>query len=297
MTTLPLNSFNFPEVNKITRVVNAVLALLIGYVLAQLVLDVLPRPNTGAAPLPNLPAAQKSSASTQSIAEQIANAHLFGRASAKPVKVVEQPVQQDAPETRLNLTLHGVLAYDPPENALAIISSGGASGNIFAIGDSIVGNTTLRAVHADRVIIRRSGKDETLRLPEKVAQLNIVNTAAQPAQTSNQNVGAVGALPGSAKELREQLIKQPSMMADLVAMRPYKRNGALIGFRIQPKRDPALLQSFGIQAGDVITSVNGIPLNSNRAGITALGQLRTATNVDLIVLRGGVETPVSVSLQ
>jgi len=293
MTPLTAMSINLPAISKISAPVNAILALVIGYVLAQLTLDSLPRaaPTSRAAGV--AVGAQKTGLTPQEMARDIAGAHLFGRASSGPV-VKPEPTQQNAPDTKLNLTLHGVLAYDPLKSSLAIISSGGNREVVYAIGEKIVGNTTLQAVHPDRVIIRRSGKDETLRLPENIASLGVVRTAGNQSGQSGRNLQG---LPRQAKELRDRLVREPSMMADLVTMRPYKRNGQLVGFRIQPKRDPELLASFGVQPGDVITSVNGIALTSNRQGITALGNLRKATSVDLIILRGGAEIPVSISLE
>ncbi|MEM7206318.1 MAG: type II secretion system protein GspC [Pseudomonadota bacterium] len=296
MNTLASIPDNVSSLTRLSTPINVVLALLIGYALASIVLGLLDRPTSSTAPVTQNTSGNARAASPQQVASQIANAHLFGRATAKPV-VKEEPVQQDAPETKLNLTLHGVLAYDPPENALAIISSGGQRETIYAIGDKIVGNTTLRAVHADRVIIRRSGKDETLRLPEKVAALGNVQTSSTTTSAASSSASAGTDLPTDPKELRDRLVKEPSMMADLVTMRPYKRDGQLIGFRIQPRKNPELLRSFGIEAGDVITSVNGTPLTSNREGITALSKLRKATSVDLLVLRAGAEIPISVSLE
>ncbi len=286
-------SINLPAISKISTPVNAILALVIGYVLAQLTLDSLPRAERFTRVAGGVVGVQKAGLTPQEIARNIAGDHLFGRAGSGPV-VKPEPTQPNAPDTKLNLTLHGVLAYDPLKSSLAIISSGGNREVVYALGEKIVGNTILQAVHPDRVIIRRSGKDETLRLPENVASLGVVKTVGNQSNQSSRNLEG---LPRQAKALRDRLVKEPSIMADLVTMRPYKRNGKLVGFRIQPKKDPELLASFGIQPGDVITSVNGIALTSNRQGITALGSLRKAKSVDLIVLRGGAEIPVSISLE
>ena len=290
---------NLPDISKATSLINAALALSIGYVLAVAALDLLPRPQqTAQISTPASASGQRSDGSAQAIAQQVAAAHLFGTAKIVAVKKVVEKVQEDAPDTRLNLTLHGVLAYDPAESALAMISSGGGLETVYAIGEQIIGNTTLRAVYPDRVIISRSGKDETLRLPEQVAPLGQVETA-EVNQNVIQETTQVnsGELPSSASELRQRILQQPTLMADLVALRPYNRNGQQVGYRIQPKRDPQLMAGFGLQPGDVITAINGISLDNNRNSLTALGQLRTASSADLIILRGGVETPLSISLQ
>jgi general secretion pathway protein C len=284
---------NLSTTSRISTPINALLAVLIGYVLAQLTLELLPREESVNHGVGGVSSTQKAGLTSSELAREIASAHLFGLTTAGPVLKVE-PTTQVAPDTQLNLTLHGVLAYNPLGSSLAIISSGGNREVVYAIGEKIVGNTTLQAVHADRVIIRRSGKDETLRLPKNFPVLAVASAGTK---LLSQSSGKLGKLPGSAKDLRNRLVKDPSLIADLVTMRPYKRNGKLIGFRILPKKDPALLASFGVQPGDVVTSVNGITLDSDRQGIAALRRLRSASNVDLIVLRGGAEIPLSISLE
>ncbi len=290
--TMPIT---LPIISKLSTPINILMALLIGYVLAQLTLDLLPRPPQNTLGERTTPNQQIARVSLQGVAEKISNAHLFGRVGSAPV-VKAAPVQQTVPDTKLNLTLNGVLAYNPAQKAMAVISSNGRQEEVYAIGDKIVGNTTLQAVYPDRVIIRRSGKDETLRLPDKSAALGVINTQV-PETNINQSGSDLDNLPRSAKALRERLLKEPTMLTDLISLRKYKRNGEQLGFRIQPKRSPELLNSFGIQPGDVITSVNGIALNNDRQGFIALGRLRQAKSVDLIVLRGGAEIPISVSLE
>src|SRR5690606_29240499 len=72
----------------------------------------------------------------------------------------------DAPETRLNRKLRGVLASSDPALSRAVISSGNEE-KVYAIGVTVPGGATLEAVLADRVILRRSGRLETLRLPRE----------------------------------------------------------------------------------------------------------------------------------
>ena len=71
---------------------------------------------------------------------------------------------EDAPQTRLNLTLTGVVASSNRENAAAIIEHQ-SSQETYGIGDLITGTrATLEQVHNDRVLIKQSGRLETLML-------------------------------------------------------------------------------------------------------------------------------------
>ncbi len=90
---------------------------------------------------------------------QIIAAHLFG------VAPKQQPVVQQAPETRLRLTLLGVMASNRDDNARAVIASDAASDRSYSIGDRINGtDAKLYAIETDRVIIERGKRLEKLSL-------------------------------------------------------------------------------------------------------------------------------------
>jgi len=109
--------------------------------------------------LPPLPATVSPTGTPANPASTLATRQLFGSANASGIEPVT-----DAPETRLDLKLVGVFASED-SSALAIIVSGRQPEAIYGIGDTLPGNATLRAVHADRVILERGGVLETLRLP------------------------------------------------------------------------------------------------------------------------------------
>ncbi len=90
---------------------------------------------------------------------QIIAAHLFGIAPKA------QPVVQQAPETRLRLTLLGVMASNRDDKARAVIASEAASDRSYSIGDRINGtDAKLYAIETNRVIIERGKRLEKLSL-------------------------------------------------------------------------------------------------------------------------------------
>ena len=102
----------------------------------------------------------------------------------------KQPVKQDAPQTRLNLTLVGLVASSNPQTALAVITHRGKQ-NTYGLNEAIEGTrATLQAVYPDRVIIRNSGRDETLMLDgvdfNKASQST---RKTPPARTSTSRAG------------------------------------------------------------------------------------------------------------
>ena len=295
MSTLAANN-NTPQ--KAIYWITLALVLLIAWALAGLSIRLFENSGQTAIDTQPLPPARNNSASAgDSIAQtgqRIVNMHLFGKAGEAPVEVAPDP--RDAPETNLNLRLAGVVAYSPAELAMAIISSGGREEEVYGIGDKIVGSATLKAVFEDRVIIENRGREEVLKLPEDVAPIALPRTANNTARSNSNASAAPVELPSSPRALRDKLVQNPSILGKIVAATPYQEGGKLVGFRLQPKQNPEILEAQGIMANDVITQVNGIALNSQKQGIRALRNLVKANSIELTVLRGGVETPVMISL-
>jgi len=290
--------------SRLPRFTNTLVVAIIGVALALLSLKFLPQ-NTvaavNAAPGPASNVVSSSAPGPTDLARVIASIHLFGDASKAPAEVKEAPKPTEPiKDTSLNLQLAGVFAFLPAENAIAIISSGSAEQNAYGVGDKINGDTSLEAVYPDHVILRNRGKLEKLSLPENVQPIAM----AQPAQNTNTNtqqnqgrdLSQPLELPTSPGALRDTLARNPSILGRVVAAEPYQENGKLVGYRITPKQNPEILEAQGIIAGDVITRVNNIQLNSQKQGIRALRNAVKAQTLDVVILRDGIEVPISISL-
>lgn len=287
---------------RLPRLVNTVLVVAIGLGLAALTLKFLPHESTSmaanAGPLNNV--ATNNGSETPGAAELasvIASLHLFGDASKKAEPIKEEKREEPIKDTSLNLQLSGVFASNPAESAIAIISEGSGEQSAFGIGDKINGNTSLEEVHADHVILRHRGNLEKLSLPDNVQPIAMTPVQTAPAATQqSQNTGQPVDLPTNPRELRDTLARNPSILGRVVAAEPYQENGKLVGYRITPKQNPEILEAQGIVAGDVITRVNNIQLNSQKQGIRALRNAVKADNLEVVILRDGIEVPVSISL-
>ncbi len=107
--------------------------------------------------------------------KQIVAAHLFGVA-AQP-----KPVVQQAPETRLRLTLLGVVASNRDLRGRAVIASDAAPDRSYAIGDRISGtDAKLHSIEKDRVIIERGKRLEKLSLDRP--DIDSSKSSASPSQ-------------------------------------------------------------------------------------------------------------------
>lgn len=95
---------------------------------------------------------------------------------------------EDLPETNLRLVLRGVLAADGDFPGSALIEDDKSNTDVFIVGDELPGNAKLRSVHANRVILDRSGKLENLYFPEPEEQtgMSFSSDTDNRQQTSTQ---------------------------------------------------------------------------------------------------------------
>ncbi|MDZ7753713.1 MAG: type II secretion system protein N [Gammaproteobacteria bacterium] len=119
-------------------------------------------------PPPDLPASpmaanRPSPAGPERRLADVATWHLFGNPTRRAAPPPEpQPV--DAPATRLDLKLLGVLASDDRLDARAIIGAPGVPDRQYRLGDTVPAGAELAAIHRDHVLLKRNGRFETLAL-------------------------------------------------------------------------------------------------------------------------------------
>ncbi len=140
----------------------------------------------------------------------IATFNLFGRVGSKPA--VEEPVEQALPETKLKLTLTGIMAGAKDEFAGALIEGPDRQTELYKIGDTLPGNATLHKIYPERIVVERTGRLENLYFPatsssgiERLANIPAPDIGAPPPNTAVQTRAETG--PSSISEERKQSIK------------------------------------------------------------------------------------------
>jgi len=254
-------------------------------------------PETVAAPQAAAPS-QSSRATVSVDLDDILKAHLFGRAPNDEQARALQPTE----ETRLPLTLQGVFVAEPPSDSAAIIARKGQAGRLYAIGDDVPGNATLRAVQAEQVILLRAGQHETLTFPEikrfRRIQVSPPTVTADDGPPLNA-VPVNEPPPESAQELaeryRERLNDNPEKLLEELAMAPVSQ-GEAAGYRVGDLANLPYLSQTGLLAGDLILSVNGRPVGDVQADRSSINSLLASGSVRIEVQRGERRFFVTTSL-
>ncbi|MBD8525224.1 type II secretion system protein GspC [Pseudomarimonas arenosa] len=253
--------------------------------------DLPPPVSAGPAPISRAP--------TSSV--PLAQWHLFGNAGAAPdlARLV-----QTAPETPLRLSLRGTLNIDATDGGMAIIADEQGKEAAYRVGDSVPGEATLTAIYAGRVLLSRAGRDEGLSLrPDLGAAASDSDPnrrAALPGQRPTNAPGFVNPQLSfgapSLETLRARTGTDIAELAKQVNVLPVVENGRFAGVRLNVGRDSDILVRTGIRSTDIITAVNGIPLDGPHRQAELLNALRDARQLTLTVRRDGQTQTLAVGL-
>ena len=276
----------------------AALAALASWLLVRLLWAVLP---TDDAALGNVPAAN-ALVTASAPSHSIASWHLFGDA----------PKQAGGGEaSTTSLILRGTLAESDPKAGLAVIADAGNPERSWRVGEEVSPGVRLTAVYADRVVVAHGGVEETLKLPRDTNLVAPTTLQPTPARASSRD--AVAATPASAgpapaaatsakappswEQVVEHLRRNPDELARRVKLVPVLDGAKLAGVRVSTGTDISLLNQIGLQQGDVVTSVNGQPLDSLERGQQIMSSLGSASSVRVTVQRAGKPVEVTVGLR
>jgi general secretion pathway protein C len=184
------------------------------------------------------------------------------------------------------MVLAGTIAGDDPKKGFALIGDSAATARVYAVGASLPSGVKLHEVYRDRVIIDRGGALEALLLPRNAALLG----------STPQVATAPGAGPLQAAQ--QVLERNPDALAEIVRAQPVGdlSSGRIRGVRVFPGRNAAAFSKLGLRAGDLVTSINGTPLDDPNRAVEIFNTLQSVPEAKVGVMRNGRPTEIMVNM-
>jgi general secretion pathway protein C len=234
--------------------------------------------------------------------------HLFGEVGemAAAVAVPEAApvssragIEDGAKETRLQLKLRGIVSSTEDGLGFAIIENKNVQ-DVYSVEDKlpVPGEVVLAKVMPRQVVLDNGGTYELLVLYEESG----LSGAAAPAPAASAPAPATvdrredAQTTSLAQSYRERLYQNPQSLADVVNISAVREGSAMVGYRVSPGRDAEQFRQLGFEAGDVVTSINGVSLDNPTNTMVLYNSLRTAAEVSFELNRGGQPVTLSVNL-
>lgn len=202
----------------------------------------------------------------------------------------------DAPETSLNLKLVGLMYSADQKEARAIISSEKDGVLSYSTHERVAGKAEIDSIEPDRVILLHAGKREALLLdPDDRAAVIQADTGGQTPGEGGRSQ-ASSASPSAAPRVSDTTPpKIDDLMRDYL-LTPVMERGQLVGFHLEAVKNPAIMSEWGIAPDDVITAVNGVPLNSQGRIMILYDKLKKQREFELTVDNGGKSRTILIDL-
>ena len=262
------------------RVATWALALALGVQAAFIVTDL-----TSARQVHAAPASAAGGFASHSVnVAAITNAHLF--------KAAETGSQQDPGHptpTSIPLVLTGIISADDPRNGLAILGPTSAAAKVYVVGDNVPGGAKLHSVLNDRVVLDRNGTLEYLMLPRQLQGGTLPN-APPPTTAVLQTENPV------VDRMRKLMTDDPGLVADIMRPQPVFAQGKQRGYRVYPGRNRQAFVRLGLRPGDLVTAINGTPLDDPARGQDVFRTIGASNEAHVTVMRNGQQQDLTLNM-
>lgn len=263
---------------------SVLLAMLIGLQLAARLVD-----HFGAAEPPPPPAGgpAPSPAANWNL-QSLLDAHLFGEAATASLD------GSQAPATSLALVLAGIVASDDPRQGYAIVGESAATARLHSVGSALPGGARLHSVYPDRVVLDRNGSLESLALPKR--PLAGLAPAPSPAPAPSGDTAAADPVDPQLERMRAAMQRDPAGLAEVIRAQQVLAGGRQRGFRVYPGNNPRAFSRLGLRPGDLITAVDGTPLDDPARGEEIMRTLGSSAQARVTLVRNGRDTELLLDL-
>ena len=213
----------------------------------------------------------------------LVGAHLFGNAAVQ----ANNGDAANAPRSSMPLVLAGLMATADPKQGMAIIGENAANAKVVAVGKQVPGGAQLHSVYSDRAIIDRNGTLESVYLPHNSSALSM---SLPPPVAANGNEALVD-------RMRKLVSDDPGVLGQVLRPpQPVFGNGKMRGFRIYPGANRQAFARLGLRAGDLVTAINGTPLDDKDRAQEIFGTLNSSTDARITVTRNGRQQELVLNL-
>lgn len=195
----------------------------------------------------------------------------------------------DLDKTRLNLTLKGTIIT--PEKSVALIQKA-RDVLVLRVDESLSRDVTVHAIQDTFVVLENKGKLEKLMLPgmkDSKSSFLGKNRIHSAALTSDQQ--------RTLEEVRRKVKTSPLAINRYIRIRTLQKNGKIQSLQLWPRREKAIFDALGFQAGDHLTAINGKSIADIASDMSQWQSMMNLSQAQFTVRRNGALQTIDVNLQ
>lgn len=210
-------------------------------------------------------------------------------------------------QTQLKLKLWGTVPIDD-NNGYAVIedeTNRKEGQKLYSIGDSIK-NAKLKMVLRNKVVLTRLGKDEVLEMEDlavTTSSSSSTRSTVSSARTTTSSTTESTTATISRRRISLSRAQVDSAMGNLaelagqINIQPHTEDGQADGFALSNIQPNSLFRRMGLRNGDILTAVDGQPLNSVEDAYRLYEDLKSSDSAQVEINRKGRPTVIEYRIR
>jgi len=190
-------------------------------------------------------------------------------------------------QTDLKLRLWGTVTRRDGTAYAVIEDSKTKQQDLYRTGD-LIQTATVKLILREKVVLNVDGRDEILTMEEAVAKQASSRAGVQrEARASQLPVSSYPRQISIDRQNIEGAMQDLGQLMQQATIRPHIEDGRSAGISITGIKPNAIFRKMRLRNGDIITGVNGNPIESVEDAVSVFEQLSTAAEIKLEIKRRG----------
>ncbi len=189
-------------------------------------------------------------------------------------------------ETDLKLKLWGTVSRQDGAAYAVIEDTKTREQNLYRTGDSIQ-NAVVKMILREKVVLTVNESDEILAMEKIVASKKSSRYASKRLPGSKMPVSSYARKITLNRENIESALENIGQLMDQATIRPHIEDGRPAGISITGIRPNAIFRKMRLRNGDVITGVNGRPIESVDDAVSVFEDLSSSSEIKVDIKRRG----------
>ena len=192
-----------------------------------------------------------------------------------------------------------IASSNSPEWSFANLDVDGQK-NLFRVGDAVKDRVVSNV--GWRYLLLKGTRDECYidmfdQDPNNRSR-KVVKKTSRDSENDGEGIVSTGEYERTVERaIVDQALANPTKFAKSVRVRPYKKNGKVVGFRMRRVQRGSAISKLGAKRGDILHSVNGINLKSVDDALTAYQSLRSDDQLIFSITRKGKPIELKINIQ
>lgn len=202
-------------------------------------------------------------------------------------------------ETDLKLKLWGTVASGERRAYAVIEDTKTREQNLYRTGDSIQ-NATLKMILRQKVVLSVNGRDEILGMEEPGTARRggpSPRVARQDASPPKMPVSSYPRQLTLKSDQIESALENVDQLMEQARIRPHIEEGQPAGISITGIKPNTVFRKMRLRNGDIITGVNGAPIESVEDAMKVFGDLSSSPEIQLEIKRRGRKRTLNYKIE